>query len=136
MNKNIFPQFALLISAVGMVFSNSVIAQDFSYANISAQAATFTGGNLPIRRDEGGSFYGPPHWDVDNVDQVPVAYKSGDAPRVNATFKMECENVPDSIWMRGVGPEGMTFAPRIIAVEPAGDTYSIYYPSTTSDLAF
>ena len=136
MNKNLFPQFALLSSAVGMVFSNSVIAQDFSYANISAQAATFTGGNLPIRRDEGGSFYGPPHWDVDNVDQVPVAYKSGDAPRVNATFKMECENVPDSIWMRGVGPEGMTFAPRIIAVEPAGDTYSIYYQSTTSDLAF
>lgn len=136
MNKNLCTQFALLISAVGLVFSNSGVAQDFSYASISAQSATFTGGNLPIRRDEGGSFYGPPHWDVDNVDQVPVAYKSGDAPRVNATFKMECENVPDSIWMRGVGPEGMTFAPRIIAVEPEGDAYSIYYPSTTSDLAF
>ncbi len=136
MNKNLYPQFALLISTVGMVFSNSVIAQDFSYASISAQSAIFTGGNLPIRRDEGGSFYGPPHWDVDNVDQVPVAYKSGDAPRVNATFKMECENVPDSIWMRGVGPEGMTFAPRMIAVEPAGDAYSFFYPSTTSDLVF
>ena len=104
MNKILFPQLATVLFTCLTAFSGKVVAQDFSYASISAQTAIFTGGNLPIRRDEGGSFYGPPHWEVDNVDQVPVAYVSGDAPRVYATFKMECENVPDSLWMRGVGP--------------------------------
>ncbi|MFT5822008.1 MAG: hypothetical protein ACI8ZM_003264 [Crocinitomix sp.] len=133
-------KFTKLTWAMGTALtflSLDVIAQDFSYGSVTVEDATFTGGNLPIRRDEGASFYGTPHWVADEVVQLPVAYVSGNAPRVNVNFNFECSNAPDSIWVRGIGPEGFNFQPRKIALEAdGGDFHSFYYPSTYADLEF
>jgi hypothetical protein len=112
-------------------------AQDFSYANISVKTATFSGGNLIIRRDVGGGFIGTPQYVAGASEQLPVAYVSGNAARINANFELVCANAPDSIWVRGIGPDGMNFEPRKVPVEVDGPgVYSFYYPSTYADLAF
>jgi len=133
-------KFTNLTWAIGTALtflSIDAIGQDFSYGSVTAESATFTGGNLPIRMDEGASFYGTPHWVADEVMQVPVAYVSGNAPRVNVDFNFECENAPDSIWVRGIGPEGFNFQPRKLALEAlGGDLHSMYYPSTYADIEF
>jgi len=129
-------QIGVALVALVLSSANTGVSQDFSYANIAAQTATFSGGNLIIRRDEGGSFYGTPHWNVDYTDQVPVAYTSGNAPRVNARFSLVCANAPDSIWVRGIGPEGFDFQPKQVVVDPDGGDFSFYYPSTTADIVF
>ena len=122
--------FMLLCCAVGF-------GQDFSYSGLEVVSATFTGGNLPIRKDEDATFYGTPQWVSEAETQLPVAYVSGSPARVNATFNFECENAPDSIMVRGVGAAGMNFEPRLVAVEPvAPGSYTFYYPSTFADVAF
>lgn len=132
-----FLPIGCFLSLLLLLSSTEGNAQNFTYANVSVESATFTGETLPIRRDEGGSFYGTPHWTAGAADQVPVAYVSGDAARVNADFLMECPNAPDSIMVRGIGPEGMNFMERTIALEDlGGDMYHFYYPSTYADIAF
>lgn len=131
------PKIASLLGLASLFFAVDGNAQDFSYGTVSVEEATFTGGNLPIRRDNGGSFYGTPHWVAGETDQIPVAYTSGNTARINVDFKFECENAPDSIWVRGVGPEGMDFMERQLAVTDEGDgTYSFYYPSTDAAVEF
>lgn len=126
-----------LVVGFSFLFCAQANAQDFSYGSITVQQANFTGGNLPIRRDEGGSFYGTPHWTPDLEMPVPVAYVSGNAARVNATFQYECENAPDSILVRGIGPEGMNFEPRYLELEELEEgLYTFYYPSTYADIEF
>jgi len=125
------------LSLIATIAVSYVYAQDFSYSSVSAEQATFTGGNLPIRRDEGGTFYGTPHWISGAENQVPVAYVSGSTARVNAHFKFTCENAPDSIMVRGIGPDGFDFEPRTVAVEEeAPGEYSFYYPSTYASTEF
>ena len=133
-------KFTKLTWAIGTALtflSLDAVAQDFSYGSITVESATFTDGTLPIRRDEGGSFYGTPHWLSGETVQVPVAYVSGSAARVNVDFSFECANAPDSIWVRGMGPEGFNFQPRKVSVNAdGGDLHSFYYPSTHADLEF
>lgn len=97
-----FSKIGLFIASFSLLLTTEVNAQNFTYGTVSVDRATFSGGNLPIRRDEGAAFYGTPHWDVDAAEQMPVAYKSGVAPRVAVYFKLECENAPDSITVRGM----------------------------------
>lgn len=134
LTKN-FKKIGLTLTASLSVLSLS--AQDFSYSSVTIDQANFTGGNLPIRKDEDATFYGAPHWINGVEEQVPVAYVSGNKARVNAHFTFVCENAPDSIMVRGIGPEGFNFQPRKIALEEeAPGTYGFYYPSTYADEAF
>lgn len=135
MNRSINISFGLLFA--GLLIGIEGKSQNFTYSSVEVINATFTGGILPIRRDEGASFYGTPHWVADAEEQMPVAYQSGNAARVNAYFSFTCEHAPDSILVRGIGPEGMNFESRKLALEPTGDdTYSFYYPSTYAEVAF
>lgn len=120
-----------------LLTSHQGVSQNFSYATVSVDKATFSGGNLPIRRDEGAAFYGTPHWVAGVEEKIPVAYVSGTAPRVAVHFKLTCENAPDSIWVRGVGPEGFDFEPRKVAVSDSETgAFEFYYPATNATEEF
>lgn len=129
-----------LYLTVGIILSSlDAISQNFEYSNFNLVNATFSGGNLPIRADETASFYGVPQWVNGEADemQIPVAYVSGNAPRVMANFSLECEATLDSIWVRGVAANGMEFPDRKVNLNSVGDgTHTFQYPSSFATTIF
>lgn len=73
--------FRCLLSVFVLLTLNT-FAQDFTYSNISIVSATFSGGNLNIRKDDGTGSYTAPQWTAAGTTQSPVAYVSGLAPTV------------------------------------------------------
>lgn len=137
MKTNPLVKLKLIVGISIILMGFEGYGQNFNYASVSVDNLTFSGETLPIRRDVGGSFYGTPHWISDAEEQMPVAYVSGNAARVNAYLNFTCENAPDSIMVRGIGPEGMNFQPRKLPLTATGDdSYTIYYPSTEADVLF
>jgi hypothetical protein len=130
--KNIYLAFLFIL-----FFSQSTVAQNFTYSSFEVESATFSGDNLPIRKDDGTGSYGIPQWLSGAEIQLPVAYVSGSAPQVSATFRFACENAPETISVRGVTPDGMTFPLQEVSLTEEGDgEYVFTYPATAADTEF
>lgn len=119
-------------------FSFFGISQEFSYGNIYVESASFSGGNLLIRKDDGsGDYSSTPHYSTSFTDQKPIAYASGNAPTITANFIFECDNAPDSITVRGIAPDGLTFpATKVPLNLVGGSVHSFTYPTTSADDVF
>ena len=114
---------AVLIPAAGL-------CQNFNYTNIALKTVTFSGG-LTIQKDDGSGSYSSPQWNAGATINFPVAYVSGKAPTVSATFSLTCSSVPDYVWIKGTGPESMEFPSTKVAVE-TNSSHTITYPATAS----
>ena len=123
---------------VALLFcSQDTVAQDFSYSNIDLVSVTFSGGNLNIRKDNGGTVYTAPQYLTSASTQNPVAYISGNAPRAAAAFTIDCPTVPDSVTVRGIGSDSIIFSAIKIIVNPAaGSIHTFNYPATTGSHVF
>lgn len=111
-------------------------AQNFTYTNFDILTATYSGGNLNIRKDDGTGSYTGAHW-TSGGTRNPVAYVSGNAPRVAATFSLDCATAPDSIYVRGIGSDGIDFAEtRVVVTAGTGTTHNFSYPATTGSHVF
>ncbi|MCG8576620.1 MAG: hypothetical protein MI810_17205 [Flavobacteriales bacterium] len=119
--------FCLGISLMG----STSFSQDFSYSVVTVNNATFSN-DLLIRTDY-GTAYGTPQWESGETEQIPVAYVSGQAARVEAEFTLDCGNIPSTITVRGVGPEGINFPVQTVAVEASGN---FTYPAASATSAF
>lgn len=128
-----------ILFSTALAFTITSNAQDFTYSNIVAQTATFSGGDLNIRKDDGSGNYaaGIPHYDVAASEQEPVAYVSGMTPEIEVDFKFTCADAPDSVTVMGVAPDGMEFpAIKVLVTSLGGGEYSFSYPNTAADAAF
>lgn len=114
------------------------IAQDFIYSNVSLVSVTFSGGNLGIRKDSvGGLVYPSPQYNYNATTQRPVAYISGVAPRVAASFTIDCPTVPTTVNVRGFGSDSINFASATATLTPvSGTVHSFNYPATTGSHVF
>jgi hypothetical protein len=129
---------ALLLFLISFILSKTQgFAQDFTYSNIAIVNATYSGGNLNIRRDDGTGIYGTPQWVTATSTKFPVAYVSGNAPRVAASFTITCGTVPDSIYVRGNASDSISFAATKVAVASSvTSTHTFNYPATTGSHVF
>ncbi|MGZ4053924.1 MAG: hypothetical protein ACXVPU_03845 [Bacteroidia bacterium] len=120
-----------------ILISFDSFAQDFTYSNISIVSATFSGGNLNIRKDDGTGSYTAPQWLASSTTQSPVAYVSGNAPTVAGAFTITCANVPDSIFVRGSASDAINFPATKVVVAPSGtSTHNFSYPATPGSHIF
>jgi len=126
-----------LFIAMVLCSFNSV-AQDFTYSNVDLVSATFSGGNLGIRRDMvGGSVYSSPQFVAGAASQNPVAYVSGNAPTVAAAFTIDCPTVPATVNVRGFGSDAINFASATCTVNPSATTvHTFNYPATAGSHVF
>lgn len=130
-------KFLHLIFLTVLLSPLTTVAQDFEYSTITLQTVSFSGGNLSIRKDDGSGSYIDPHWMVSAISQSPVAYVSGNAPTVAATFQMDCANFPDSIWVRGHGSDTIEFAAKKVDVSTGtGTIHPFSYPATVGSHVF
>jgi hypothetical protein len=129
-------QKALRCLSVALVFSVNIFAQDFTYSNIDLVSTTYSGGNLSIRKDNGGTIYSTPQYTSAGT-QNPVAYVSGNAPTAAAAFKIDCSTVPDSIYIRGNATDAISFTVKHVPVAPsAGTVHNFNYPATVGSHVF
>ncbi|MBL0327945.1 MAG: hypothetical protein IPP64_00660 [Bacteroidetes bacterium] len=120
-----------------VVSSFSATAQDFSYSNVDLVSATFSGGNLNIRKDDGTGIYSAPQYVASAATQNPVAYVSGNAPTVAAAFTIDCPTVPTTINVRGFGSDLINFASVTCTVNPsATSVHTFNYPATVGSHVF
>ncbi|HYG51269.1 MAG TPA: hypothetical protein VD905_10220 [Flavobacteriales bacterium] len=111
-------------------------SQNFNYSNVDLVSVTFSGGNLTIKKDNGTGPYGTPQFTAAG-NEYPVAYVSGNAPTVAASFTFDCANAPDSMWIRGTGSDAMDFAAKKVVVgPPSGTIHNLSYPTTAGSHAF
>jgi len=128
--------FRCLLSVFVLLTLNT-FAQDFTYSNISIVSATFSGGNLNIRKDDGTGSYTAPQWTAAGTTQSPVAYVSGLAPTVAGAFTITCASVPDSVFVRGSASDGINFiAKKVIVAASATTTHNFLYPATVGSHIF
>ena len=120
-----------------VLISFNSFAQDFTYSNINIVSATFSGGNLNIRKDDGTGSYTAPQWLAASTTQSPAAYVSGNAPTVAGAFTITCANVPDSIFVRGSASDAINFAAtKVIVASSASTTHNFLYPATLGSHVF
>lgn len=110
-------------------YANS-FCQNFTYAKVIPKTVSFSG-SITIKKDEGGN-YSAPQWSSSNSTQSPVAYVSGTAPTVSATFTTTCSNIPSSVYIRGTSSDSTLFAQKNVTI--SGTTFT--YPSTTGSKVF
>lgn len=128
----------LKIVTLGCMIATTVsaAAQNFEYADLKLSQVTFSGDNLPIKKDNGtGSYSGPQYIRASGVSN-PVAYPSDNKPRVQANFIFTCSQAPDSIYIRGIGPNEMLFAYKKVAINGTAGAYNFTYPATYGNVKF
>jgi hypothetical protein len=126
---------SLLASLLLIPFTSS--AQDFTYSNIHVVSATFSAGNLTIRKDDGTGSYTAPQWLSTAATQSPVAYVSGAAPTVSAAFTITCATVPSTIFVRAFGSDSINFpATSVTVAGSATTTHNFTYPATAGSQVF
>jgi hypothetical protein len=119
-----------------LLFPPSSHSQNFTYTKVAIVSAAFSGGNLTIRKDEGGN-YTSPQWQAVNTVQSPVAYVSGNKPTVAASFTIDCARVPDSVLIRGMGSDSINFlSTKVVVASSANTVHNILYPATSGSKAF
>lgn len=130
--------YVLFVLTIGLLIpAIKSTSQNFTYSDFEIINATFSGGNLPIRKDEDASFYGVPHWISGEENQIPVAYISGNSPRVMANFTLTCPSPQDSVLVRGIAANGMIFPTKKVRINAMiGDVHTFNYPSTLATTSF
>lgn len=113
-------------------YASSLQAQNFEY-NIELKSVTFSGDGLyQMRKDNGsGPVSNSVHWTDDSLI-TPSAYTSGTYLEAKANFEFTCANAPSTIFIRGAGPDSISFPAQQIAV----DTGFIQYPVTEATHPF
>jgi hypothetical protein len=112
-------------------------AQNFQYGNIKINSVSFTGNTLNIKKDDGSGSYAKPQWTAATVDKSPVAYISGDAPKVSASFTFQCSNAPAFVYLRGEASDSITFpSQKITLTNAAANSYKLDYPESTGSHVF
>ncbi len=125
----------LFIAFVLCAFNS--FAQDFSYSNVDLVNVTFSAGNHAIRNDNGTGVYSTPQFIAGAATQNPVAYTSGNAPTVAASFTIDCATVPATVNVRGFGSDGIDFSSVACAINPSASTvHTFNYPATTGSHVF
>lgn len=122
----------LLYTTIGLALFSTLNAQNFDYA-VSLQEVVFSGDDMyEIRQDDNTGFIDTDfHWKADGSVN-PTAFPSGTTISAAATIQFECEQMPASIYIRGTGPDEMTFPS--LAVAPVGDIFT--YPETPATAPF
>jgi len=132
---NIFDMIKTWFAAAVLFSGTALMAQNFEYANVELIEASYNG-NIQIRTDDGASVYISPEF-VNGSTSDPVAYVSGNAVNMAASFTIDCPVVPDSILVRGVGPEGITFPETLVLVQSSATTvHDFDYPATDAAIIF
>ncbi|MBA3704331.1 MAG: hypothetical protein H0W84_00070 [Bacteroidetes bacterium] len=127
----LFSVFMILV-----LFPLHAYCQNFTYSNVKIVSVTFSG-NLNIRKDDGTGNYTAPHWLASNTTKSPVAYVSGNAPKVAAALTITCATVPATVWVRGHGSDLIEFpAVQVTVASSATTTHNMTYPATTGSKVF
>lgn len=125
---------ALMATALSQLYVN---AQNFEYSTIELDYVHFGGDTILIRIDGANSLYNGYHWsNSTSATHKPAAYVSNKAPKVTAHFKWTCETNPDSVYVRGLAPEGMEFPSVKVPILTAGATQTFDYPLTAASTVF
>lgn len=134
MQKKYYLSF-LVISLI----ANILVAQNFTYPSIKIEDVSFTGKNLTIQKDDGTGSYITPQWTSKATIQSPVAYVSGIAPKVKASFTFKCDNStpPTSVYIRGKASDSIDFpSTKVDLVTSSGNAYTFKYPETEGSHVF
>ena len=128
MKKPCFIVFLILISHI-------IFAQNFQYPNVKITSVSFGGTNLNIKKDDGSGSYTKPQWSP--AAKNPVAYVSGTAPSVSASFTFQCANAPAFVHLKGEASDSITFpSQKAILSNTGSGTYKLDYPETAGSHVF
>ncbi len=122
-----------------LLITNASSAQNFIYPSVKPKSVSFTGGNLSIQKDDGTGSYTSPQWSSQSSLQSPVAYVSGVAPKVTATFTFECSTAtaPTFVYIRGKASDSIDFpSAKVNLTAASGNTYTLNYPETAGSHIF
>jgi hypothetical protein len=112
-------------------------AQNFQYGNVKINSVSFTGNTLNIKKDDGSGSYAKPQWTATAIDKSPVAYVSGDAPKVSASFTFQCTNAPAFVYLKGEASDSITFpSQKITLINTATNSYKLEYPESSGSHVF
>jgi hypothetical protein len=126
--------YLLLCALVCAHFS---FAQNFQYANVKVVSVSFTGNNLNIKKDDGSGSYTKPQWTAAAIDKSPVAYASGEAPKVSASFTFQCSNAPAFVYLRGEASDSMLFpSQKVTLTNSSTNLYKLEYQESTGSHIF
>ncbi|MEO6904258.1 MAG: hypothetical protein ABI315_14055 [Bacteroidia bacterium] len=117
--------------------SHFIFSQNFEYATIKTSSVSFGGNTINIRKDDGSGSYTKPHWTAKPANNSPVAYVSGNAPSVSASFTFECANAPTFVYIRGEASDSITFpSQKVTLTSTSGNAYKFDYPETVGSHIF
>ena len=120
-----------------ILFSPFAFAQNFEYAAIKVLSVSFGGNTINIKKDDGSGSYTKPHWTASSTNNSPVAYVSGNAPSVSASFTFACANAPSFVYLRGKASDSVTFASqKVTLTSTSGNVYKFDYPETVGSHVF
>lgn len=120
-----------------ILLSRIAFAQNFSYSNVKITSVSFTGNNLNIKKDDGSGSYTKPQWTETAAIKSPVAYSSGTAPTVSASFTFQCSTSPAYVYIKGEASDSITFpAQKVNLTATTSGIYKLEYPETTGSHAF
>lgn len=110
-------------------------AQNFSY-KLNATEVKFSGsGYISIRQDSTAAIYNIAHWRSTGLRE-PAAWVSGSTMSVTAKFEFLCSNAPDSISIRGIGADSISFPIKTVALTASSGVYNCTYPITIASKSF
>lgn len=118
-----------------ILISHVIFAQNFQYPNVKITSVSFGGANLSIKKDDGSGSYTKPQWSA--AAKNPVAYVSGTAPSVSASFTFQCANAPAFVHLKGEASDSITFpSQKAILSNTGSGTYKLDYPETAGSHVF
>lgn len=118
--------------------SNGLLAQGFSYDKITLKEIYFHGSSrIDITHDVNQTTIFTNRGWSSMGEKSPVAYVSGNKPRVEAIFEVSC-TPGASVWVRGVNADGYNFSPKQLVISNGIGKYSqsANLPGWNSDQAF
>ena len=117
--------------------SQCFFAQNFQYSNAKITSVSFVGNTLNIKKDDGSGSYSKPQWTATASVKSPVAYVSGTAPSVSASFTFQCVNAPAFVYLKGEASDSITFpAQKAPLTSTAAGIYKLDYPETAGSHIF
>ncbi|MEO6904257.1 MAG: hypothetical protein ABI315_14050 [Bacteroidia bacterium] len=120
-----------------ILLSTFVFSQNFEYASIKVTSVSFSGNDLKIKKDDGSGSYTKPNWTAALPNKSPVAYVSGNAPSVSASFTFECANAPSTFNIRGEGSDSITFpSQKVTLTKTSSNAYKFDYLETVGTHVF
>lgn len=120
-----------------LLFTSVLFAQNFHYPDAKIVSVSFTGNALTIKKDDGTGSYSKPQWTAATAVKSPVAYVSGTAPSVSASFTFQCTNAPAFVHIKGEASDSITFpAQKVVLSSTSTGNYKLEYPETSGSHVF